>query len=356
MNHFRFQDPYWLLLLIPLALLIVLQWKRRARSVLVFSHTALFEGIPATFAARIKPLIGWLVYIGLGLMIVALARPQRGKEGFRVRAEGIALVMCIDRSGSMQAMDFFIERKRVDRLEVVKKVFRDFVLGGKELPGRPDDMVALVAFGGYVDSFCPLTLDHDSLAQMLAMIQSPQPLFDKNGQPIRSTILEEEAATAIGDALMCSVDRLRNSKAKSKVIILLSDGVQNTGIASAEEAAKVAAKMGIRVYTIGIGTSEPVPFPVHGPKGEKGYSRQIVELDEQMLKEIAKVTNGEYFHVAETDSLRKVCAEIDTLEKTTHEDHVFTKYVELYRGFLGSGLVLLLLGTILLQTRFRSLP
>lgn len=356
MNFFQFQNPWWLLMMIPPLVIIYLRSRRRNSLVFVYSNVESLQRMPTPWTTRMRKIVPWLFYLGLFLAIVALARPRMGQKDYRVRTEGIAIAVCLDRSGSMQAMDFFVDRKRVDRLEVVKKVFRDFILGGHGLPGRPDDLVALVAFGGYVDAWCPLTLDHDTLAQMLEAIQCPQPLFDEQGNPLRSRILEEESATAIGDALLCAVDRLEGSKSKSKVVVLLSDGVQNTGVVTAGEAAKLAAQAGVRVYTIGIGTNDPVPFPQYIQNGEKVYRPQILELDEQTLRAVAEETGGKYYHVDDTQGLQKVCSEIDALEKTSHEDRIFTRYKELYRWFLVPGLASIFLALILAKTRFRMLP
>ena len=356
MNFFRFQSPWWLLLIIPLVLVWYLRNRRNNSCVFVYSNVEALARMPVPIMTRVRKIVPWLFYFGLLLAIVALARPQWGQKDFRVRTEGIAIAVCLDRSGSMQAMDFFLDRKRVDRLTVVKQVFRDFILGNRKLSGRPDDLVSLIAFGGFVDAWCPLTLDHETLAQMLESIQCPTPLIDAQGNFIESKILEEESATAIGDSLMCAIERLEGSKAKSKVVLLLSDGVQNTGVVTAEEAAKIAAKSGIRVYTIGIGTSQPVPFPVYTRNGEKVYRPQILELDEQALRGIADETGGKYYHVSDTEALRAVCSEIDSLEKTTYEDRVFTRYNELYRLFLIPGLACIMLGLVLVQTRFRMLP
>ncbi|MDO5580977.1 MAG: VWA domain-containing protein [Planctomycetia bacterium] len=352
----RFQNP-WFFSLILIWILIVF-WKKRSsiKQVFVYSNISEFQQIPRSLAARIKPFVYGLISLGILLMITALARPQKGLEDFRVRTEGIAIAMCLDRSGSMQAMDFFIDKKRVNRLDVVKKVFKDFIIGNKEFRGRPDDLVSLIAFGGFVDSWCPLTLDHATLGEMLSMIECPRPPFDKYGRQIRNEIIQQESATAIGDALLCAVERLKDAKAKSKVIILLSDGVQNTGVITAEEAAKIAKDKGIKVYTIGIGSNEPVPFPFVGPSGEQVFRREILELDENALKGIAKDTGGLYFHVNDTDALKKVCEEIDKLERTVQEDRVYTRYIELYRWFLLPGLLALCTGLVLVYTRFRKIP
>ena len=357
LTGFRFQDPLWLLLLLPLAAIIYWRFRRRAeRPALIFSNTEVFRGIPKTLTLRLLPFVRGAVALGLALSILALARPQLGREDYRVRAEGISMALCLDRSGSMQAMDFSLDGKRVDRFEVVKKIFHDFVLGNKEFSGRPDDRIALITFGGFVDALCPLTLDHEALSEILSMVKLPEPLVNQHGEFIDLGMLNEEGSTAIGDALVAAVERLLESESKSRIVILLSDGKQNAGAVTAEEAAEVAKTHGIRVYTVGIGSTGMAPLPVYGPDGRKGYSNQPVELDEAALKRIAETTGGEYFNARDAGTLENVCATIDKLEKTAHEDRVFTKYRELYRYFLLPGALLLFAGVILLTTRFKPLP
>lgn len=341
-NSFRFQDPLWLLLILPSAWLAWQKTRKRNRAAILFSSLSVFHQIPKTWGTRLLPIVRGSVWVGLILAVIALARPQRGEENYRVRSEGIAMAICLDRSGSMRTPDFVLDGRSVDRFTVVKKIFNDFVLGTNDFSGRPDDRIALVTFGGFVDSLCPLTLDHETLAAVLKMVQLPQPLVDQSGRVIADEIYQEESATAIGDALVAGVERLRESGAKSQVIILLSDGAQNTGAVTAEEAAEVAKTFGIRVYTIGIGT--------------RGNAFEPLEFDEATLRQIAETTGGEYFSAQDTRTLQKVCETIDSLEKTIHEDRVFTRYRELYREFLIPGLAFLLIGTILLKTRFKSLP
>jgi len=356
MSGFRFEDPWWFLL-IPVVLL-VFWWKDRKRGqhVFLFGNTGLLKTLKSGWSVRVRLGIIVVLYLGLLLLITALARPQAGREEFRVKTSGIAITMCLDRSGSMEAMDFVIDGERRNRLDVVKQIFRDFVLGKEGFAGRPDDLISVTAFGGYVDTHCPLTLDHESLAGILDSIKLPEPLFDSNGRIVSNKILEEESATAIGDALASCVETLKSCDAKSKVIILLSDGAQNTGVLSAQEGASLAKKYGIRVYTIGIGSNRPVPFPVYDMNGQRGYSRQILELDEQTLKKIAETTSGKYFHADNTDTLKNIYEEIDSLEKTEQEGLAFTKYNDLYRYFLIPGFFMVFGSCFLLQTRFRKIP
>ncbi|NQT16945.1 MAG: VWA domain-containing protein, partial [Planctomycetes bacterium] len=330
MTGFRFQDPLWILLLAPLAVLGVLAILRQRRVAVLYSDVSILGTLPVTMALRAKRLLPWVRLLGLALVIVALARPQRGREEFRIRTEGIAIQMCIDRSGSMQATDFHLDGQQVDRLTAVKRVFRDFVAGEGRLPGRPDDLIGLVAFGGYAESKCPLTLDHGALVQVLDTVQMAelrQTLQDENldrrmpkalQQQLRAA-LQEETLTAVGDAVALAVDRLQDVKAKSKVIILLSDGKSNAGAVDPVAAAEAAKTFGIKVYAVGIGSTGWARVPVQDRFGRTYFERTWVELDEEALQNLAQTTGGRYFNAKDTKALEQVYTEIDALEKTLSE-------------------------------------
>jgi len=290
------------------------------------------------------------------LVVLALARPQRGLQEFRVRTEGIAVQMCLDRSGSMQAMDFQLDGKRTNRLTAVKKVFRDFVVGGSNLVGRPDDLIGLVAFGGFAEAKAPLTLDHGALLQVLDSVEIPKPVTDSRGRVLNQQLYQEEMATAIGDAVVTAVERLKDVTAKSKVIILLSDGEQTAGIADPQQAADVARTHGVKIYSIGVGSTGPAPFPAVDRFGREVLVRQDVRLDAETLTAIAESTGGKYFHAENTKALEDVYAEIDRLEKTLTEGRLYTEYRELYSWFLLPGITLVFGECLLSATRFRSLP
>ena len=186
MNVLRFQDPLWLMLLVVVGLIGMLAIRRQRRVAVLFSDVSILRTLPVTLALRVKRALPWIRLAGLSLVIVALARPQRGIEEFRFRTEGIAIQMCIDRSGSMAALDFNLDGEQVDRLAVVKRTFHDFVMGKGKLPGRPDDLIGLITFGGFVEPKCPLTLDHGALVQVLDAVEIPHPIFD-NQRRRRST-------------------------------------------------------------------------------------------------------------------------------------------------------------------------
>ena len=260
MSGLRLASPLWLLLGAPLLLAILASIRNQRRQAILYSSATLLAALPVTLAQRLKTLSPWLRFVGLSLVVIALARPQHGLKDFRIRTEGIAIMMCLDRSGSMEALDFELDHQRVDRLTAVKHVFHDFVAGNGDLPGRPDDQIGLVSFGGFAETNSPLTLDHSALLEILDSLHVAQPMFDSNGQLIDRAYLNEERATAIGDAVTMAVDHLLEAEAKSKVIILLSDGESNAGVASPTEAAKAAASFGIKVYAIGVGTTGRAPF------------------------------------------------------------------------------------------------
>ncbi len=356
MTGFRFQSPLWMLLLIPLLVLGLWAIRRQRRVAVLYSDTSILSQLPLTMALRLKRLLPWVRLLGLALVIVALARPQRGREEFRIRTEGIAIQMCIDRSGSMQAVDFRLDGRQANRLAAVKSVFRDFVTGKGKLRGRPDDLIGLVAFGGYADSKCPLTLDHGALLEVLKTIEIPEPIYDSHDRIINRGLLEEELKTAIGDAVTLAVDRLKDVKAKSKVIILLSDGEQTAGVVDPPEAAQTAETFGIKIHSIGIGTTGWAPVPVEDIFGRKVLRRQPVRLDEATLTMLAETTGGRYFNAKDTTALENVYAEIDKLERTLSEGRLYTEYRELYQYAMFLGLGLILAEILLVSTRFRSLP
>lgn len=359
MMGFRFQDPWWLLVAIPVA---AIGWTalRRRRVAVLYSDVSLLKQLPTTLALRVKRLLPWMRMLGLVLVAVALARPQQGLEEFRLQTEGVAIQMCIDRSGSMQAVDFRLGGREVDRLTAVKQVFHDFVAGKGQLSGRPNDQIGLIEFGGYADSKCPLTLDHGALLQVLDTVKIPEPIpvpiRDSTGNELNQQLYQEDMSTALGDAVVLAVDRLKDIKAKSKVIILLSDGKQTAGVIEPAEAAKTAKTYGIKVYTIGVGSTGMAMLPSFDLFGHRRLEPQQVELDEAALQMLADSTGGRYFHAQDTETLEQVYAEIDRLEKSRSEGRLYTEYRELYLYALFPGLGLILLESILAATRFRSLP
>ncbi len=357
MTHFRFQNPWVLLLLIPLVIGAVVLRRRRKDAVL-YSSVELIRDLPKTFSQHLKGLLPWARFVALGLLIVALARPQLGEDEFRVNTEGIAIEMCIDRSGSMLALDFSTEAARMTRLTAVKRAFHDFVAGNDRVDGRPDDLIGLIVFGGFADAICPQTLDHGTLLKLLDTVEVPEPIRDRFGNVNAEleSFFQQERMTAIGDAVALAVDRLRGLATTTKIIILLSDGENTAGVVKPEDAAKVAKECGIKIYAIGIGRTGNAPFEFIGPDGRKRWQQGEVVMDEQMLRMLADTTDGKYFHAEDRDSLNQVYAEIDRLEKTEIEGLVYSHYRERCQVILLPAIVLLLLHAILVSTLFRSFP
>lgn len=353
-----------------LLLLLLVPWigwrvyRKRKPVAMTFSTTAMAARIAPTWRVRMRWCLPALRLAALSLLILGLARPRKGNEQTRVRAEGIAIQLLVDRSGSMRAMDFTLGARRVDRLEAIKSVVHDFVMGGDDLAGRTDDMIGMIAFARYADSRCPLTLDHGYLLESLTKTEI--------------VTEQEEDGTAIGDAVGLGVERLRAmdaqrkargaQKMKSKVIILLTDGENNAGDLDPKQAAELAETFDIRIYTIGVGTRGQAPIPWTNPlTGEKILRPMQVSIDEETLREVAKATGGEYFRATDTDSLRAIYAEIDKMEKDETIEKRYYQYKELATQFVDVGpielpplllcvFVLLALEMILAHTWLRQVP
>lgn len=315
----------WLLSLF--VLLPLLAWHlfgRRRRAALRFSSTDEVRQLPRTWRTRLRWLPNALRLLAIALLIVGLSRPREGRVQSITDTEGIAIQLLVDRSGSMRAMDFEVEGQPVDRLTAVKKVAGEFITGNDELTGRDGDLIGLITFARYADSDSPLTLDHDYLT----------------GKLYESTIAtrQSEDGTAIGDAIGLGVERLRgleesrekDEPLQGKVMILLTDGENNAGSLDPLQAAALAETLGVRVYTIGVGTQGFAPVPVTDPFSGRQILRSMrVNIDEQTLEAVAEATGGKYFRATDTDSLEAIYAEIDRIEKTRIEQQHFTEYREL---------------------------
>ncbi|MCM8776254.1 MAG: VWA domain-containing protein, partial [Candidatus Omnitrophica bacterium] len=247
---------------------------------------------------------------------------------------GIDIVLAIDVSGSMMAEDFVLNGERKNRLAVVKDVVRDFI------KKRTNDRIGLVLFAGRAYMQCPLTLDYGVLLQFLD----------------RAEIGMIEDGTAVGDGIAMALARLRRIESKSKVIILLTDGVNNAGDMDPKNAAELARALKVRIYTVGAGSKGKVPFPAEDFFGNKVYQWAEIDLDESSLRNIAQVTGGQYFRATDTEELRKIYDEIDQLEKTKVEMESYAEYRELFPPFVLTALFLILVEVVLRQTRFRTLP
>lgn len=338
---FRFAHPYFFFLAIPLLAAAWFVYRRGVRRGLLFSPVSNMGHTGATLRTAIACMLPVSTLVGLLLTILALARPQTVFSRMRHTADMIAIEMVVDVSGSMEALDLSIRtaagtRLRT-RLDAVRDTFAEFI----EL--RPDDMVGLVTFGGYASTRAPLTTDHAALLHVLQGVEIPKPSQDKDGQIVN----QEELLTAIGDALATACARMEQAEPKSRIIVLLSDGESNTGIIKPEEAMRIARKLGIKVYTIGVGSTGMAPFRTRDVFGREVVRQARVTLDEKLLKRIASVTGGRYFNVRDPKGLGQAMKDIDELEKTEVERTVYSQYRELFPWFLFPGLGLLVLGTSL---------
>ncbi|HVX11231.1 MAG TPA: VWA domain-containing protein [Pirellulales bacterium] len=337
----EFRDP-WLLLLVCLAPLAFAAASRSA-SAIRFSSLDVPDRAGRSWRVRLAVLPAALSALAVACLAVAAAGPHTPDAETKVSREGIAVMAVIDRSGSMHARDLVKDDLSVDRLSVVKDVFRQFVLGGKAGGGRPDDVVGLVAFAGYADSLCPLTLDHGNLVSIVDDLQIV------SGR--------DEDGTALGDGLALAVERLRQSTARSKIAILLTDGVNNAGAIDPGQAAELAASQQIKVYCIGAGTDGLAPFPVVDPfSGRQRLEPIQVEIDEEALKAIAEKTGGRYFRATDKDSLASIYAEIDRLERTKISEIRYLQYTEHYKPFVVAALGLMAAAAVAKGSLFRTLP
>jgi Ca-activated chloride channel homolog len=273
-------------------------------------------------------------WLALTLLLIGLARPQLGEGQAKVRASGIDIVVAIDLSGSMAAEDFELKGEQVNRLIIAKDVLEKFVRK------RENDRIGLVAFAGRAYIASPLTLDHDFLLHNLD----------------RLNLGSLEDGTAIGSAISAAVNRLRDIEAKSKIVVLMTDGQNNAGKIPPATAAEAAQTLGIRIYTIGVGTRGIARTPYQNVFGQKTYIDQKVDIDEEMLTKIAAMTGGKYYRAENSAGFRRIYDEIDQLEKTEVEVQKYQRYRELFPYFVLAGLVILLLEIILSNTVWRRLP
>jgi Ca-activated chloride channel family protein len=332
MTYFKFQDP-WLFLLLAIVPLLIYRTLKNRPATLHFSSLDSLKTLHSKgmdFLAAI-PLI--LRCLAIALLVMALARPQEGRKSTEILSAGVDILLAIDTSGSMQAMDFEKNNQPVDRLTVVKDVVSEFI------DSREFDRMGMVVFGNEAFTQCPLTLDHDILHSFLKKLQ----------------IGVAGDSTAIGSAIGISVKRLKDLESKSKVIILLTDGRNNAGNITPFQAAEIAKTYGIKIYTVGVGTKGEAPFPINTPFGQK-MLMQRVEMDEDSLKKIAEQTGGRYFRATDSDSLKQIYAQIDSLEKSEVKWIDHSEYRELFPLFLIPALLLVLVETVLTQTRLRRVP
>ena len=330
------RDPIFLLvglLAVPVYLLAA-----RLPSVVTYSSLSLVDAAPRSLRTRLATLPAALLALAVVALAVALAGPRTGDASSKVHREGIAIAMVVDRSGSMQARDFVEGDTSASRLAVVKRVFREFV----EKPGRSEDLIGLVSFARYADGACPLTGDHGNL---LNILEQQEIVTERS-----------EDGTAVGEGLALAVERLRHQEVRSKVAILLTDGVSNAGDITPLQAAELAQQHGIKVYTIGAGRTGWAPVPVRLPNGSVALRRAYVEMDEETLQDLAEHTGGRYFHAADAEALLDVIEEIDQLERSEIIEVHYLEYEHHYASFVGMAIACMLGSSLLAGTWLRRLP
>ncbi|MGD0036987.1 MAG: VWA domain-containing protein [Bacteroidota bacterium] len=326
----KFANPefLWLLLLLP-AISYYLWWRRKKLTVtLQFSSLQIFKNIPQTLLERLRHVPLAFRLLAIAVFIVALARPQSVLDKQNISTEGIDIVLELDLSGSMLAEDF-----NPNRIEAAKQVASEFI------DGRTNDRIGLVVFESESFTQCPLTTDYPVLKNLL--------------REVKSGMIPD--GTAIGLAIANGVNRLKDSKAKSKVMILLTDGVNNRGEIDPITAARIAATYGIRIYTVGVGAQGEAPYPV---QTQFGIRRQLipVDLDEKGLTQVADMTGGKYYRATDNRKLKAIYKEIDQLERTKIEVTAYKRYSELYGGWLLAGLLAVLVEVGLSVTVLRRNP
>ena len=342
-------SPLFLLLLLLLPLPLYLRLFRQKTPALRFSSVSAARRAPQSWRTRLRHLPLALRATALLLAVIALARPRVGIDRIRDTREGVAIQMVLDRSGSMGTeMEF--DGERTTRLETVKRVFSEFVMGnGKSLRGRPNDLVGMVIFARYADTICPLTLTHGATIQFL--------------DSVRLVANQAEDGTAIGDAIALAAARLETATSdaesagyhvKSKVIILLTDGIHNAGSRTPVEAARLAAGWGIRIHAIGIGGGPE--FSIVRTPLRTVRIPTPVQIDRSVLQEIAGAAGGIYRDAADAAGLREVYGEIDRLEKSTIVETTYADYREAFVPFALASLLLLVGESLLTTFAFRRLP
>lgn len=331
---FNFGHPYYLLLLLVLPLLAWLRTRHVKESAFLYSSVTLLRGVANLKRSNARAMLIRLRWLVLVLCILAMARPRLSEGKTSVKASGIDIVVALDLSMSMAAMDFKRDGEHVNRLVIAKDVLEGFV------EKRTNDRLGLVAFAGRAYIAAPLTLDHD--------------FFKLNLDRLKLGIVED--GTAIGSALTAGLNRLRDVESKSRIVILMTDGQNNAGRVPPLTAAEAAEALGVKVYTIGVGTKGTAPYPQRDPFGGTNYVQVTVNIDEDTLKSIASKTDGKYYRADNAEAFRQIYDEIDALEKTEVEMQQYTRHESLAAWFLLPALVLLLLEIILNHTIWRKLP
>jgi Ca-activated chloride channel homolog len=331
-----FAHPYLLLLLLLLPLAAWLKGRRGQPPAFVYSSMQLLRGVQDVTRAQAGQFLAALRWLVLALFIIALAQPRLTKfDTTKATASGIDIVVAFDLSGSMAAEDFEIRGQRVNRVEMARAVLKRFI------DKRPSDRIGLVAFATEAYIASPLTLDHDFLL--------------KNLERLGLGAINQQS-TAIGSALSTAVNRLREVKSKSKIVILMTDGQNNAGKIAPLTAAEAAKALNVKCYTIGVGTRGTAPMPVYMGGRKVGYQPMAVDIDEDTLQKISQMTSGNYYRADNAERFQQIYAEIDKLEKSEAEVKKFAQHTELFAWLVSMGLTLLLVEVALGQTIFRRLP
>ncbi len=328
---FRFENPEFLLLLLIIPCLIwwYIKYRNRVSASLRFSYLGFARRVNSSGPSKARHFLFGLRMLIVALLITAFAKPQSGISGEEVTTEGIDIVLALDVSSSMLAEDI-----KPNRVEAVKKDAKDFI------QGRKNDRIGMVIFAGDAFTQCPLTLDYGILLNFLEKIE----------------VGMIEDGTAIGMGLATAVNRMRSSKAKSKVIVLLTDGRNNKGEIDPFTAAQLAQTFDIKIYSIGAGGHGSALYPVDDPVFGKRYVPMKIDIDEQTLKEISDMTGGEYFRADDRERLQQIFQKIDNMEKTKIEVKEYTRYSELFYYFVIAALILLITEIVLAHTKFRKIP
>lgn len=333
------------MLLVALLAVPAVWWSVRSSGRVLFSSLRALPLGGHTWRTRLAWVPDALAGLTVVALAIALAGPRAGDQSARIRREGIAIMMAVDVSGSMRALDLSEKNRELTRLDAVKEVFERFVFGGKRLAGRSDDAIGLVAFARYADTRAPLTLDHGNLAAAVRQLEFAE---------------QQEDGTAIGAGLELAVTRLAEFKARQpgvgRIVILLTDGESNIHDIDEDTAIEDAIKAGVKVYTIGAGTTGIAPIRVPRPDGSSDLMQMQVSIDETTLRAIAEKTGGQYFRATDNASLARIYGQIDQLERTTIEQDQFTQYHQYYGWFVAAAMGLLVLALLLRGTVLRRLP
>lgn len=341
----EFAQPWFLL---GLALVIpAVWWSQRSAGRVVFSSLRALPAGGHTWRTRLAWVPDALLGLAVIALVIALAGPRAGDKNARVRREGIAIALAVDVSGSMRALDLSEGKRELTRLDAVKRTFEQFVLGGKNLGGRPDDAIGLIAFASYSETRAPLTLDHSNLITAARELDFAA---------------DEESQTRIGNGLALAIERLREFKAGEKIAriaILLTDGettLRDENTIDEDAAIQQALEAGVKVYTIGAGTKGTAPIRIDRGDGQTELRQINVSIDEATLQNIASKTGGEYFRAKDYAGLQRIYKQIDKLERTTIEEDRFTEYHQFYTWFVIAAMSLVTLAFVLRGSVLRRLP